>query len=128
MFSKVPEPEGERDRKVILEICCNIGISAVEKGLYDLASEWLERAVRSNDLLSSGFRSGDPNMKLLALHTLGKPATLKCTQSMYPTIFSGRACLEINTANSQGRLSQILESLKAVSGTSSAISWSSLKC
>ncbi|TQB74559.1 hypothetical protein MPDQ_004665 [Monascus purpureus] len=100
MFSKVAEPKLEEDRKIILEICCNVGTWAMACGQYGMASKWLERAVGLNGLLGRGFRhaSRGLDVRLIVLHTLA------------------RAYLQVDTTDSWNRLLKILKVLEAYGG------------
>lgn len=105
MFSKVAEPKLEEDRKIILEICCNVGTWAMACGQYGMASKWLERAVGLNGLLGRGFRhaSRGLDVRLIVLHTLA------------------RAYLQVDTTDSWNRLLKILKVLEAEYGGHFAI-------
>lgn len=116
MFSKVAEPNLEEERKIILEICCNVGTWAITCGQYGMASKWLERAVRSNGLLGRGFRhaSRDLDVRLNVLHTLGK-LIIQTRADCHFNEFAARAYLQVDTTDSWNRLLKILKVLEAVS-------------
>ena len=75
MFSKIIKaPEPRADRKVIVEICCIVGMSALSKDQLDISVRWLERALESSSFCGQQSEQPDlalKDMRLLALHAFG---------------------------------------------------------
>jgi hypothetical protein len=78
MLSKLHEAVIKSDKEIassLADLCYNIGQWALSRGEYDLASKWLESALKIIPTPPNGYEKIDPdtnNLRLVVLHALGK--------------------------------------------------------